>query len=113
MLIDVIFFVLMLMALFKGVSKGLIVALFSLLAFFIGLAAALKLSAVVAVHLAESTNLTSFWLPIVSFLLVFFLVAFLVRMGAKWVQKPLNWLYGMAEQVAWRSILCHALYHHI
>src|SRR4030095_2689379 len=94
MIIDIIFVVLMLMALFKGASKGLIVALFSFLAFFIGLAAALKLSAVVAVHLAQSTNLTGFWLPIVSFLLVFFLVTFLVQLGARWIQKTIElaWL---------------------
>lgn len=90
MFIDIIFFILMLMALFKGISRGFVVALFSFLAFFIGLAAAIKLSAVVAVHLAENTNLTGFWLPIASFLLVFFVVGFLVRMGARWVQKTIE-----------------------
>ncbi len=94
MTIDVIFTVLMLMALFKGITKGLIVALFSLLAFFVGLAAALKLSAVVAVRLSNHTNITAFWLPIISFALVFLLVAFLVRLGAGWVQKTIElvWL---------------------
>ena len=90
MFIDIIFFILMLMALFKGISRGFVVALFSFLAFFIGLAAAIKLSAVVAVHLAENTNLTGFWLPIASFLLVFFVVGFLVRLGARWVQKTIE-----------------------
>jgi len=90
MFIDIIFFILMLMALFKGISRGFVVALFSFLAFLIGLAAAIKLSAVVAVHLAENTNLTAFWLPIASFLLVFFVVGFLVRMGARWVQKTIE-----------------------
>ncbi|HYJ37049.1 MAG TPA: CvpA family protein [Chitinophagaceae bacterium] len=93
MIIDIIFAVLMLMALFKGIQRGLIVALFSLLAFFIGLAAALKLSAVVAVHLSEQTNLTGFWLPIISFLLVFFLVGFLVRLGARWVQESIEFVW--------------------
>ena len=94
MIIDIIFAVLMLMALFKGINRGLIVALFSLLAFFVGLAAALKLSAVVAIHLSENTNLTGFYLPIVSFLLIFFLVVFLVRLGARWVQETIElvWL---------------------
>lgn len=94
MFIDIIFSVLMLMAFFKGISKGFIVALFSFLAFFIGLAAAIKLSAVVAVHLSENTNLTGFWLPIVSFILVFIVVGFLVRLGARWVQKTIElaWL---------------------
>ena len=90
MFIDIIFFILMLVALFKGISRGFVVALFSFLAFFIGLAAAIKLSAVVAVHLAENTNLTGFWLPIASFLLVFFVVGFLVRLGARWVQKTIE-----------------------
>jgi membrane protein required for colicin V production len=93
MIIDVIFGTLMLMALFKGIQRGLIVALFSLLAFFIGLAAALKLSAVVAVHLSEQTNLTGFWLPIISFTLVFLLVAFLVRLGARWVQETIEFVW--------------------
>ncbi len=44
MLIDIIVVILLVMAIFKGLRKGLIVAVFSFLAFLIGLAAALKLS---------------------------------------------------------------------
>ena len=93
MIIDILFTVLMLMALYKGVSRGLVVALFSLIAFFVGLAAALKLSATVAVHLSDQTNLTGFWLPIVSFALVFLVVVFLVRMGARWVQQTIELIW--------------------
>ncbi len=93
MLIDIIFLVLMVIALFKGLSRGFIVAIFSLLAFFIGLAAAIKLSAIVSVRLQENINLSNKWLPIISFLLVFFLVAFLVRFGARWIEKTVEFVW--------------------
>jgi membrane protein required for colicin V production len=101
MLIDIIFLILMVMAIFKGISKGFIVAVFSLLAFIIGLAAALKLSAIVAVHLHEKMNLSGYWLPILSFLIVFIAVIFLVRIGASFVKKAasivfLGWLDSLA-----------------
>ena len=97
MTIDIIFTVLMLMALFKGLSKGFIVALFSFFAFFIGLAAAIKLSAIVATQFSQTIHATGIWLPVISFLLVFLLVAFLVRLGAKWLQKTIElaWLGWM------------------
>src|SRR5690349_24700376 len=95
--IDIIFTALMLMALFKGIRKGFIVALFSFLAFFVGLAAALKLSVFVANQLSQSIHVTGFWLPVVSFLLVFLLVALIVRLGARWLQKTIElvWLGWM------------------
>jgi membrane protein required for colicin V production len=97
MIVDIIFTALMLMAIFKGIRKGFIVALFSFLAFFIGLAAALKLSAFVAIQLSQSIHVTAFWLPVISFLLVFLLVAFIVRLGARWLQKTIElaWLGWM------------------
>ena len=97
MTIDIIFTVLMLMALFKGLSKGFIVALFSFFAFFLGLAAAIKLSAIVATQFSQTIHATGIWLPVISFLLVFLLVAFLVRLGAKWLQKTIElaWLGWM------------------
>src|ERR1700730_8480874 len=93
MFIDIIFVILMLMALFKGLSRGLVVAVFSFLAFFIGLAAAIKLSVVVALHLQDNINVTGKWLPVISFLIVFLLVAFLVRLGAKWVERTIEFAW--------------------
>ena len=90
MFIDLIFLILMVMAVFKGISKGFIVAVFSLLAFIIGLAAALKLSAVVADHLREKMNVSGYWLPILAFLIVFVAVVFLVRFGAALVKKAVS-----------------------
>lgn len=97
MIIDIIFVVLIGLAFFKGGSKGLIVAVFSLLGFIIGMAAALKLSSVVAHKISTSTGSAGPWLPFLSFLIVFVAAMFLVRLGAKLIQKTvefamLGWL---------------------
>jgi len=86
MLIDIIAFVLLLLAVFKGLRKGFIVALFSFLAFFIGLAAALKLSAAMAAYIGSNVSISQRWLPFVAFLIVFLIVVLLVRLGAKLLQ---------------------------
>lgn len=97
MIIDIIVAVVLILAIIKGFRQGLIVALFSFIAFFIGLAAALKLSAVVADHLGNAVKVSDKWLPIISFAVVFLIVVLLVRLGAKFIQKTvelamLGWL---------------------
>src|SRR2546423_540560 len=97
MLIDIIALVLLILSLFKGLRKGLIIAIFSFLAFIIGLAAALKLSAIVADYLGSSTNISHRWLPVLAFIAVFIIVALLVRLGAKMLEgviamAMLGWL---------------------
>jgi membrane protein required for colicin V production len=104
MLLDVSFAVLMVMAAFKGYSKGLVVAIFSILATIVGLAAATKLSAVTANYLKASLNVGSQWLPVISFGLIFLITVLLVRAGGKLVEKTfkvamlgtVNTLGGMA-----------------
>jgi membrane protein required for colicin V production len=54
MFIDLIFIVLIVVAIVKGYSKGIILAIFSVLALIIGIAAAVKLSAVTASWLKDS-----------------------------------------------------------
>lgn len=90
MLIDSIAVVLLILAIIKGLRKGLVVAVFSLLAFIIGLAAALKLSAVVAQYIGSNTNISHRFLPILAFVVVFLIVAFLVRLGAKAIESALR-----------------------
>ena len=97
MLIDFIFGILMVIACFKGYQKGLILAVFSIIAFIIGLAAALKLSTVVADRLKDSISVSAKWLPFISFVVVFFVVVLLVRWGGKLIEKTfqvamLGWL---------------------
>lgn len=97
MIIDVAFFITMIVAIFKGISKGFIVGVFSLLAFIIGLAAALKLSALVAKYLEQHVMTATKWLPALSFFLVFIIVVLLVGVGARLIKKTfalamLGWL---------------------
>lgn len=87
MIIDTVYILLIIIAAFKGMRKGFIVALFSIFAFVAGLAAALKLSAVVAARLSTEVSPAFKWLPMLSFLIVFILVAFLVNLGGRVIQK--------------------------
>jgi membrane protein required for colicin V production len=104
MVIDIAFAIVLLLAIFNGLSKGFIVGIFSLLAFIIGLAAALKLSAVVATHLQNSVTTGAKWWPLLSFLLVFIVVILLVSLGARIIKKVvhlamLGWLDRLGGMV--------------
>ena len=90
MLIDIIFILLMLMALVKGWRNGFVVAVFSLLAIVIGLAAAMKCSTIVAGWLESSTHIAAAWLPFLSFAAVMIAVIILVRLGAKMIQSAIE-----------------------
>ena len=87
MLIDIIFAVLIVVAIIKGYQKGFIIAVFSIIAFIIGLAAALKLSTVAAAYLKDSVNVSARWMPFLAFAIVFFVVVILVRLGGKLIEK--------------------------
>lgn len=90
MIIDIAFALLMILAIFKGLKKGLILGIFSLLAFMIGLAAALKLSAVVAVYLNNKAGALTKFLPLLSFILVFIAVVLLVGLVARIIKKTIR-----------------------
>ncbi|MGZ8537185.1 MAG: CvpA family protein [Flavisolibacter sp.] len=90
MIIDIIVIILLIFAIFKGLLNGLVVAVFSFLAFVIGLAAALKLSTVVAEYLGTNTNISQRWLPVLAFAIVFLIVVFLVRLGSKAIEGMLK-----------------------
>jgi membrane protein required for colicin V production len=87
MLIDLLFAVIIILAILKGYQRGLVVGLFSLVAVVIGLAAAIKLSAVAAVYIGTSVNIPGGWLPVISFIVVFLLVVLLIRLGANALEK--------------------------
>ena len=80
MIIDIICIILLVLAVIKGFQRGLIVGVFSLLAVIIGLAAAIKLSAVVASHIGEAVKISDRWLPVLSFAVVFIAVVLLIRL---------------------------------
>jgi len=107
MIIDVIFLVLMLMAIVRGLRKGLILALFALAAFVIGLAAALKLSVITSVYLQDSVNVSARWLPVLSFALVFIVVVLLVKWIGMLIEKTIDLaMLGWINKIA--GILLYA-----
>ena len=93
-MIDSGFLIVLAIGVFKGWRKGLIGALFSLLAFIIGLAAALKLSSAVANYLSEQYPATAKWVPFISFTLVFIVIALLVRFAGKIIETSFSAIMG-------------------
>ncbi|RYY60043.1 MAG: CvpA family protein [Chitinophagaceae bacterium] len=108
MLIDGILVVLLILAAVKGYQRGFIVGIFSFIAIVVGLAAAMKLSAITASWLADSTSVSKDWLPFLSFALVFIVVVLLVRLGANLIQKTVELgMLGWVNRLA--GILLYAL----
>jgi membrane protein required for colicin V production len=109
MIIDILFAILVVIAIIHGFRRGFIIAIFSFIAIFIGLAAAIKLSAIVAEYLSNSTKISGKWLPILSFAIVFIIVILLVRLGAKLLEKTakaitLGWLNRLGGIIFYLAI---------
>lgn len=97
MFLDIIVVILLVLALWKGIRNGFILGIFSFLAFIVGLAAAMKLSAVAADYIGQNVSVSERWLPILAFAAVFLIVVLLVRLGAKALEgvvelATLGWL---------------------
>lgn len=101
MIIDVLFLITIALAVFKGWSKGLIAGVFSLAALVLGAAAALKLSAQFSLYLQTETGHPSPLWPVVAFVLIFIVVAIVVKLLAAVINKifqaiMLGWLNRLA-----------------
>lgn len=108
MTIDIIALIVLTIAVWKGVQKGLIVAFFSFIAIFVGAAAALKLSSLAGQYLLSQFPHLGPWVPLFSFILVFAGVVILVRLLAALIEKTLEWsMMGWANTLG--GILFYAL----
>ncbi|MFC4233066.1 CvpA family protein [Parasediminibacterium paludis] len=106
--IDILFIILMLSAVYKGYSRGFIVSVVSLIAIIVGLAAAVKLSAVIAIWLGKTVNIGSQWLPFLSFIVVMVAVILALRLVANILQKSVELLFmGWANKIG--GILFYAI----
>src|SRR6186713_2855235 len=94
MIIDILVVIILVMAIVKGIRRGLIIALFSVIAYIAGIAAAMKLSVTVADYLKDSVNVSAQWMPVLSFAIVFIGVILLVR-----------WLANLLERVIELALL--------
>ena len=86
-MIDIFFYIIIVLAIIRGWRKGLILALFSLVCGLIGLAAAVKLSAVVATHMKSDLHMSTRWLPVIAFILVFILVIIIISWAGRILEK--------------------------
>ena len=100
MFIDIAFILILVIAIFRGLSKGLILGVFSFITIVIGLAAALKLSVVVANYLKNSVVGVTKWLPVISFILVLVVVILLVNLVARLIKKTIDFaMLGWVDSI--------------
>ena len=100
MQIDIIFLVLIALACFKGLRRGLIMAIFTMLGVFIGLVVALKFSAFAATKILVYTG-DAKWLPFISFAVVLIAVNIIVRLAGRLIEKSFQIvMLGWANRLA-------------
>lgn len=87
MVIDLIVLIAVILALVKGYSKGIIMALFNTLSLIIALAAAVKFSAMVSPVISEKLDTGVQFTPILSFLVVFVAFLLVIRFAGKALEK--------------------------
>ncbi|MDD2792585.1 MAG: CvpA family protein [Sediminibacterium sp.] len=90
MVIDICLLAILGFAVFKGLTRGLVMAVCSFLAIIIGLAAAVKTSSLVARWLSGTIDVQASWLPFLAFALVMIAVMLLARMAGRLVETTLH-----------------------
>lgn len=78
--------------------------LFSFVAIIVGLAAAIKLSTVVAGYIGKTVKVSEQWLPLLAFAVVFLVVVLLVHLAARLIEKSvqlvmLGWLNRLGGMI--------------
>lgn len=87
--LDIFFIVIFIIGAFKGYMKGLLVEIFSFLAFFVGLFVAIKLTIPVAHHFFDSADYFQ-GITIAVFVALFIIVILLINLIAKALKKVLD-----------------------
>src|SRR5690349_21488030 len=90
MLIDILFLAMLAIAVFKGIKNGLIIAIFSIIGWILGIYAAFKFADVAMGYLKGVLDMSAKTLYILSFVIVFVIVMLLVHLGAKLVEKTVE-----------------------
>jgi membrane protein required for colicin V production len=72
---------------YRGFTRGFVLSIFSLVAWFIGLVAALKLTDVGTGYMRDWTDSKSPWVPIVTFIVIFLAVVVIVILFAKLIDQ--------------------------
>ena len=99
-MLDIVFIGMMITAVIKGLRNGLIVAVFSIIGWILGLYAALKFSDALAELLKDSINISERWLSIIAFILIFSAVTLIIGLGARIVEKTFEFaLMGWLNRI--------------
>lgn len=100
MLLDILLLLLIISGFINGYRRGLIQAIFSFVGIFFGVLLALKYSYVVSEYLYKQEITNSKFLPLISFVLVFLAVIFLLQLASKLVEKMAEtMLLGVANKM--------------
>ena len=126
MALDVIGIILIILFFIRGYMKGFILAAFSVLAILLGILCALKLSQSFAAWMLAKGYVSSGWVQVVSYVLLFILVVLVVRMVGKLIEKAVEavllgfvnrvigaTLYAFLGAVLWSSLLWIGSHMHI
>lgn len=90
--IDIILAILLVLGAIKGFQNGLIIEVFSFLAFFIGLLIALEFTIPVSIYLFGSSSFFDFG-AIIVFIALFALLSFLIKIGAKSIKNVVDFTF--------------------
>lgn len=107
--IDIVFAIILVIAIYKGYSRGLIVAIFSFVGVTIGLAGALKLTNVAVQYAQQHWHMPSRWLPVLCFVTLFLGIVLLVRLLATLLQglvevAMMGWLNKLGGIILYSAI---------
>ena len=102
--IDIILIVVLGLAAWRGVQKGLIIEIFSILALFAGIYGAIHFSDYLGVWLRDELQLKKEWLPLASFAGTFILIVIGIHLLARVISKfvdmvSLSWANKLAGAV--------------
>jgi membrane protein required for colicin V production len=90
MVIDVICILFYALGIFKGLSKGLLAALLTLIGYFIALMLAIRFGSTIAQLVKDTFGISGIWIPYVTFLLLFLGVILFVRLLISVFNKGLD-----------------------
>ena len=91
-MLDWIYILLLISAIYKGYKNGAIVTLFSFLSIFIGIILAIKFSTNIQHYISQHWQSNSSWLPKISFFIVFIGSIILVNIAARLLKKTIKML---------------------
>lgn len=117
-MLDIITVTLLAIAALRGFRKGAIVAVFSLVALVLGVVFALKLSGALASWMAANGWASAGWASLLSYVILFIGIGFLIRMGGRMISRTADILligifnrlagaalFMLAAVFAWSAVL--------